>query len=65
MGKLLCCDCGYLGDKYSFPMPNDLLGADENNPALKRYYCCNGDCSLYKKDVSVMGIEHCRYFEEI
>lgn len=25
MKNILCCDCQYCGDKYSFPLPNDLL----------------------------------------
>ena len=26
--EILCPDCQYCGDKYSFQMPNDLLEAD-------------------------------------
>lgn len=28
MKHILCCDCQYCGDKYSFPIPNDLMEVD-------------------------------------
>ena len=52
---MLCCDCQYCGDKYSFSEPNDLLYMDPENPMLKHFYCCCGDCDLYGKDVTATG----------
>ena len=63
--KILCCDCQYCGDKYSFPMPNDLIEADPNNHLLKRYYCCCGDSDLYKKDITDLGIAVCDNFDSL
>lgn len=61
----ICPDCQYLGDKHSFPEPNDLLDVEPGNPFIKRYYCCCGDCELYGQDVTGMGIKTCEFFEEI
>ena len=61
----LCCDCQYCGDKYSFPIPNDLLHMDPENPILKHFYCCCGDCDLYGKDITGLGIHECEHFEEL
>lgn len=61
----LCCDCQYCGDKYSFPEPNDLLYMDPENPMLKHFYCCCGDCKLYMKDITGLGIHDCGHFEEL
>ena len=61
----ICCDCQYLGDKYSFPVPNNLIDIYAENPWLKHYYCCCGDSPLYKKDVSNLGLTHCDHFEEL
>ena len=59
----LCSDCGYLGDKYSFPLPNDLADADPGNPCIKHYYCCCGDSELYGKDVTGVMITDCSCYE--
>ena len=61
----LCCDCQYCGDKYSFPIPNDLIYMDPENPILKHFYCCCGDCDLYGKDITGLGIHECEHFEEL
>lgn len=63
--EILCPDCQYCGDKYSFPMPNDLLDVDLGNPLLKRYYCCCGDCGFYGQDITGRGITICKCFEEL
>ena len=34
MKNILCCDCQYCGDKYSFPLPNDLIEVDSENLLL-------------------------------
>lgn len=52
----LCCDCQYCGDKYSFPLPNDKIEVDPENPLLKHFYCCCGDCELYEHDVTSLGV---------
>lgn len=62
---MLCCDCQYCGDKYSFPLPNDLVDIDQSNPLLKHYYCCCGDSPFYRQDVSEKSIESCVYIEEL
>ena len=61
----LCCDCQFCGDKYSFPEPNDLIYMDLENPMLKHFYCCCGDCNLYGKDITGLGIHECKHFEEL
>lgn len=61
----ICCNCQYCGDKYSFPLPNDMLEVDKENPLLKAFYCCNGDCQLYEKRIDTLGIMGCKYFEEL
>lgn len=61
----ICCDCQYLGDKYSFPLPNDLTDVDPDNPRIKHYYCCCGDSKLYGKDVTGLMITECSSFEEL
>ena len=61
----ICCNCQYCGDKYSFPEPNDLLYMDPENPILKHFYCCCGDCDLYGKDITRLGIHECEHFEEL
>ena len=61
----LCCDCQYCGDKYSFPEPNDLIYMDLENPMLKHFYCCCGDCDLYGKDITGLGIHECKHFEAL
>ncbi len=63
--KILCCDCQYCGDKYSFPMPNNLIEVDPNNQLLKRYYCCCGDSDLYEKDITDLGITVCENFDSL
>ncbi len=63
--NILCCDCQYCGDKYSFPLPNNLTYVDSVNPLLKCYYCCNGDCELYGQDITSLGITQCDNFEEL
>lgn len=60
-----CADCAYLGDKYSFSLPNSLPDLYESNPALKHYYCCCGDCDEYEKDVTPKMIQDCKCFEDI
>ena len=62
---LLCSDCCYLGDKFSFEQPNDLVDIDPNNPAIKHYYCNCGDCDNYRKDITSMGITKCGCFESL
>lgn len=52
MKNILCCDCQYCGDKYSFPLPNDLIEVDSENPFIKHYYCCCGDSEFYGKDIT-------------
>lgn len=61
----ICCDCQYCGDKFSFPLPNNMIDIDSNNPAIKHYYCCNGDCTLYEKDITNLNIQECKHFEEL
>jgi len=61
----ICCDCQYCGDKHSFPEPNDLLEMDSENPLLKHFYCCCGDCDLYEKDITALGIHECECFKEL
>lgn len=61
----ICCDCQYCGDKYSFPEPNDLLYVDPQNPLLKHFYCCCGDCDLYGTDITGLGLHQCECFEEL
>lgn len=61
----ICCDCQYCGDKYSFPLPNDMLEVDENNPLLKAFYCCMGDCVFYGQRIDKLGIMDCNHFEEL
>lgn len=61
----LCCSCQYLGDKFSFPPPNDLPLVDKLNPRLKRYFCCCGDSDLYGLDITGRKINSCQYFEEL
>ncbi|RKI66759.1 hypothetical protein D7V91_11700 [bacterium 1xD42-67] len=60
-----CCDCQFCGDKYSFPTPNDLLYMDPKDPLIKHFYCCCGDCELYEKDITGLGIQECEHFEEL
>lgn len=60
-----CVDCQYIGDKYSFPMPNDKEDVFNDNPLMKHYYCCNGDCNQYGREVSSRDIQSCECFEEI
>ena len=62
---MICSDCGYCGDKYSFPLPNDLNYTDTENPFIKRYYCCCGDNKHYMKDITGLNIGSCEDFEEI
>ena len=61
----ICTDCQYLGDKYSFPMPNDLIDVDEKNPMLKHYYCCCGDSDQYQSEISLKKIRECDCFEKL
>lgn len=63
--ELLCWSCQYCGDKYSFPLPNELLGIDKNNPRRKHHYCCRGDCERYRQDITYLEIESCECFEEL
>ena len=63
--KLLCLSCQYCGDKYSFPLPNELLAEDEANPGHKHYYCCCGDCEHYREDVTHLEMRSCECFEEL
>lgn len=62
---MICSDCAYCGDKYSFPYPNNLVYTSQNNPFLKRYYCCCGDNSFYMKDITDLNLVSCKDFEEI
>lgn len=62
---ILCCDCQYCGDKYSFPLPNDLIEVDSENPFIKHYYCCCGDSEFYGKDITNLGFTKCDSFEEL
>lgn len=63
--NILCCDCQYCGDKYSFPLPNNLVDVDSANPLLKHHYCCSGDCELYEQDIINLGITQCNSFEKL
>lgn len=60
-----CVGCCYLGDKYSFPLPNDKIDVDAKNPFLKHYYCCCGDSERYECDVTNEIVSDCDCFEEI
>ncbi len=62
---MLCLKCQYCGDKLSFPLPNNLIYADEKEPFKKHHYCCCGDCDFYEKDVTNLGITSCEHFEEL
>ena len=61
----LCGRCQYCGDKHSFPKLNDLLESHPDDPLLKRFYCCCGDCEHYEKDITNLGIRQCVHFEEL
>lgn len=61
----ICCECMYCGDKHSFPLPNNMLEVDEENPSLKAFYCCCGDCDLYAQRIDTLGIMRCQCFEEL
>lgn len=61
----ICCDCQFCGDKFSFPLPNDKILTDPENPLLKHFYCCCGDCDLYGQDVTSLGLKECGCFEEL
>ena len=50
---------------HVFPEPNDLLYMDPENPILKHFYCCCGDCDLYGKDITGLGIHECEHFEDL
>ena len=65
MKNILCCDCQYCGDKYSFPLPNDLIEVDSENPFIKHYYCCCGDSEFYGKDITNLDLTKCDSFEEL
>ena len=61
-----CADCAYLGDKYSFPLPNELEDTEHGHPLPKRYYCCCGDSPNYQKCVSsTMVVQSCEHFESV
>ena len=60
-----CCECQYLGDKYSFEQPNDLIDMDEKNPWIKHYYCNCGDSTHYRQDITGVKIERCKSFEKL
>jgi len=60
-----CTDCAYCGDKYSFPLPNDKKDLFIDNPLMKHYYCCCGDCNQYEKDITAKNIQDCECFEEV
>lgn len=51
-----CKECQYLGDKFSFPMPN--------NKALQGHYCCSGDCPQYGQDIKLIS-HPCPFYENI
>lgn len=61
----LCTDCQYCGDKFSFQIPNNLPDVDPQNPLLKRYYCCCGDCERYGQDITGKIIVSCKCFEKL
>lgn len=50
---------------YSFPLPNDLIEVDSENPLIKHYYCCCGDSEFYGKDVTNLELTKCDSFEEL
>lgn len=60
-----CCECQYLGDKYSFEQPNDLIDMDEKNPWIKHYYCNCGDSNHYRQDITGAKIKKCKSFEKL
>ena len=61
----ICAKCQYRGDKYSFPLPNDLLEAYPDDPSRKPLYCCCGDSGKYMKDVTKPPVHECGCFEEL
>lgn len=61
----LCHQCQYIGDKHSFPMPNNLIGIDPNNPTIKHFYCCCGDSECYGEDVTDVEIKECECFDAL
>lgn len=50
-----CNTCQYCGDKFSFPLPNDMI--------VDHHYCCCGDNDNYEKDI--LNIEKCDCYEEL
>ena len=58
----MCCDCCYLGDKYSIPLPNDLKDVFEDG-ICKHYYCCCGDSAHYRTEITNSVIQNCPCFE--
>lgn len=61
----ICCNCIFCCDKRGFPEPDDLIEIDPKNPMLEHFYCCCRDCSLYEKDITGLGIQECKHFEEL
>lgn len=61
----LCRRCAYIGDKYSFPMPNDLPAVDAADPTVKCLFCCCGDYTLYGKEVTWEDLKDCEHFDEL
>jgi hypothetical protein len=57
-----CQNCQYVGDKFSFEQPNNLLYVDENG---KHFYCNCGDSKHYCKDVTEIKPINCDCFEEL
>lgn len=59
-----CNTCAFCGDKYSFPLPNELVAADPKSPFGKRLYCCCGNSELYQEDVTERKTV-CSEYEEL
>lgn len=60
-----CGRCQYVGDKFSFEQPNDLIDRDEKYPWVRHYYCNCGDSIHYKQDITDAKIKKCESFKEI
>lgn len=48
-----CADCGYLGDKYSFPLPNDKTGGIDEYPGFGIFFSKDGKYASWDDLVSI------------
>lgn len=46
-------------------MTKNKIEVDPENPLLKHFYCCCGDCELYEHDATSLGIKTCGHFEKL